>query len=356
MKNRKLLKYHSYFGLISGVFLLILGISGAILVFNENIDESLFKEYNTINTAHVLNLDEAVRIVQQRHPKWDTRIVHFKEGETIRFNLRRLHARRDLFIHPETGAVIADIDANSQFTKWLIVLHYSLHGGSFGRVFLLIIGVLFLMSLLSGIVVYRKVIGKTLLFRVKLKRKNRRAFYSVLHRYIGVWGLFFNLVLVITGIVLSYGVAKGGLQKAAEPNTPKINISIEKSLNQLAKKYPDFEPTYIRLPKKPGAAITVNGIFKDDAFYLSEFYNKAQIDSHTGRFISMEKVREAPLLTKLNSVVSPLHYGQYGGLWVKLLYCIVGLSGPFLSVSGFIVWKKRKKSKRSFSKLTKTAS
>lgn len=341
MNNIRLLKYHSWLGLVAGAFLLVAGVSGSILAFNEDLDRALFKKYETGAASGALHIDKAIRTVQHAFPAWETRLIHFRKGETLLFNLRRPAARRYVFVHPQTGVILADIDANKQLTKWLLKLHYSLHAGIAGRIVVFAVGILFFLSLVTGLVLYRRVIFKTLLFRVKVRRKHKRNLYSALHRYVGVWALFFNLVLVLTGSVLAYGVVKAGLQPPVVPDPPAVSTSVERSLRLIAEKYPDFSPTYIRLPKQKSAGITVNGKFKDDPFYLSEFYNKIQVDHETGNIAAVIRIRDASFGTKLNSMVAPLHYGQFGGIWSKLLYCFIGLSGPFLSVTGFVIWRKR---------------
>lgn len=346
MNNRTLLKYHSYLGLIAGVFLIIIGLTGAVLAFNEDIDEAIFKPYQVEGYPNSLALDKAIETVQNHFPEWEARIVHFKKGESILFNLRLPDARRFVFVHPETGQVIAHIDANTTITKWILKLHYSFYAGVVGRIWVLIVGILFFLSLITGVILYRKVIIKTLLFQVKIKRGHTRNFYSAWHRYVGVWALLLNLVLVITGVFLAYKVAKGGLETPKMPEFVKLNLSVEESLNKIKSAYPGFTPTYIRLPKQASSAITVNGVFNTDPFYYSQYFNKFLIDNKTGEIKSVTKVSEAGLLTRLDSMISPLHFGQYGGLVIKLLYCFVGLSGPFLSITGFVIWyKKRNKSK-----------
>ncbi len=43
---------------------------------------------------------------------------------------------------------------------------------------------------------------------------------------------------------------------------------------------------------------------------------------------------------------TPLHYGTFGGLPVKILWCIGGLAPGILSITGFLMWYKRKFPKR----------
>jgi len=64
MKNRVLLKYHSYFGIIAGTFLFVMGITGSVLVFTEDIDHLLFSKYDVENNTTDLQLDNATAVVQ----------------------------------------------------------------------------------------------------------------------------------------------------------------------------------------------------------------------------------------------------------------------------------------------------
>ena len=41
MKNKTIFKYHSWLGLITGLYLIIMGISGAILIFHDSIDQTV---------------------------------------------------------------------------------------------------------------------------------------------------------------------------------------------------------------------------------------------------------------------------------------------------------------------------
>lgn len=343
MKNRTLLKYHSYLGIIAGIFLFALGITGSVLVFTHDIDRFINDQYVVETNTNELQLDRAIKEVQNIFPDWSTRIVNFKRGKTMLIDLRQLEDRKYVFIDPVSGNITHVINANNQFTNWLLKFHYSLHSGIIGRILILFAGSAFLLSLITGIILYRKVIIKILLFRIKIKSKKKRNYYSALHRYVGVWALLLNLILVITGLFLSYKVVTSGIQKAVKPSPPSITISVEKALKKVEAYYPNFTPTYIRLPSSESGNIMFNGIFKGDAFYLSEYYNRISLNYHTGEIISVNKISEADFTTKLYSSILPLHFGQYGGWIIKILYCLVGLSGPFLSISGYFIWLKRKK-------------
>lgn len=346
MKNRSILKYHSIAGLIAGLFLFLMGISGAILVFQHDIEDFQWSEYVQLDDYSGLQLDRGIATVQEQYPSWDTRLMHFEENEALIFNLRKPTQRLFIFVHPSTGEIIKEVNELTTFTRWLLKFHYSFHAGPVGRILVFIIGLIFLFSLLTGIYLYRKNLVKTLLFKTPVLKKSKRTFYSSLHRIIGTWALLLNLVLVITGIFLAWTVAASGLNPPAAPNTPVISASVESLLTEIEKEYPDFTPTYIRLPLKPEAQLTVYGLFDDDAFFYSEFYNGIRASYESGEIESVTRVQEADLKTQLSSTLIPLHFGQYGGIWTKLLYCLTGLSGPFLSITGFLIWRKGKPSKK----------
>lgn len=329
---------------------MLMGISGAILVFQHDIEDYQWKEYLHVENYRGLNIDRGISTIQKEYPEWDTRLIHFEENEALVFNLRRPQERLFIFVHPTSGEIIKEIDELTTFTRWLLKFHYSFQAGAVGRILVLIIGVVFLFSLLTGIYLYRKNLIKTLSFQTPVLRKSRRTFYSSLHRIIGTWALLLNLVLVVTGIFLAWTVAAAGLSSPATPQTPLISAPVDELLENIRNEYPDFKAMYVRLPLTSEGFITVYGLFKDDPFYYSEFYNKITADHQSGEIKGVTRVQEASLQTKFSSTLLPLHFGQYGGIWTKILYCLTGLSGPFLSITGFLIWTQGKRVKKGHRK------
>ena len=346
MKNRSILKIHAYTGLIAGLFLLLMGLSGTILVFHHDIEHYSWETYRELDHATTFNIDKGIRSIRQQYPGWDTRLMHFEKDEALIFNLRRPTQRLFVFVHPETGEVIKELNELTTFTRWLLRFHYALQAGVPGRIIVFIIGLLFLLSLLSGCYVYRKSFFKTLFFRVPINRKNLRTHFSSLHRLVGVWSLVFNLLLVITGLFLSWTVVTASLKDPVWPGTPPVKTPVGNLLKNIETAAPDFTPTYIRFPATAGGSVVVYGIYEDDPFYYSEFGNYFAADPQTGKISSVVKIVEADLATKLSNTLIPLHFGNYGGIWTQVIYALVGLSGPFLSVSGFIIWYRGNKKKK----------
>jgi uncharacterized iron-regulated membrane protein len=53
-------------------------------------------------------------------------------------------------------------------------------------------------------------------------------------------------------------------------------------------------------------------------------------------------MKDMPAGERLKKMAGPLHFGNYGGLPLKIVYCLLGFTPAFLSISGFILWRKRR--------------
>ncbi|MGI0107764.1 PepSY domain-containing protein [Salinimicrobium sp. WS361] len=60
MNNRKVLKYHSYAGLVAGFVLVLMRLSGAILVFQHDIDDYRWQEYIEVDNFSGLHIDRGI--------------------------------------------------------------------------------------------------------------------------------------------------------------------------------------------------------------------------------------------------------------------------------------------------------
>jgi uncharacterized iron-regulated membrane protein len=342
--GKNVYKIHQWSGLIAGIFIFVMGLSGAVLVFHEELEALEHRSRWQVNNQAPVRIDPAYQNLTRRYPHWEVRLQRFSTDptQTLIFSLRRPDQRLMVFAHPANGRLLAVRDGQKTITFWLLHLHYAFHAGLAGQILVLGTGVLFLLSLLTGVIIYRKAIGQMLLFRAPFKRKNRRAWASSLHRFVGVWALVLNLLMVASGLVISYGIVSNGL-KAAGPApapalSPPLGFSIDEALKTLRLHYPDFEPTYMRFPKTDDQPLTVNGNVAEQAFYYSQYYNAATFDRTTGQFQAM-KLNTDPV----DSLVHAVHFVEFGNWLVKVLFCFGGLSAPLLSITGFLLWQWKKK-------------
>lgn len=354
MNKRSLLAVHKWLGLIAGVFILIMGLTGSILVFDDEIEHFIQRDviYQPDSDKPV-SLDNAYSSIIRKHSNWDVRftVIPRKADRAVEAEIRRPDDRRYLYLHPVTGDILRDLDSESTFSYWMLKLHYQLHSGFTGEVILLFAGLMFIGSLITGFWFYRKAIKRVLTFRIRPRFRDLRTASSELHRSVGVWALVFNLITAVTGVVILLIIVQTHIQSGGKPAPlpapPSVEASLDRIIASARQSHPGFDPTYIRMPSQPDRRITLYGHHESDLPIHYEFSNYVQYDPHTGTESNAFFIREQPVAAHLLSFTYPLHFGDWGGIIVKILYCLFGLAPAMLSITGFIIWRQRERKKRS---------
>lgn len=327
--------------------LLFASITGSLLVFSEEIDEALHHETWHITPGTERKplfelLQSASKSLRGGTPYlFFSRLPQTPEEPTI---IRAEYApdyKLYIFLNPYTGEVIHQHTNTGYFSGFLIYLHFSLLSGKTGARIMLITSILLFVSLLTGIWVYRKSIAKVLSFRLKPEWQSRTRRWRNLHRIIGVWALLFNTLIAFTGFMMQLKVLDNRKTTGPFPEvgTP-IPIDYESLLVKSAAQIPGFEVMGIRPPKKAGDPIRVLGHAHEPAIW-GRYSSSVQFDLN-GLVKKTVNFTNAPWGDKFNAAMAPLHYGNYGGIPLKILYTLLGLTPGILSISGFLIWYRRK--------------
>lgn len=339
---------HHWCGLIAGVLLLVISLTGSILVFDDDIDNAVFAAHRrAVPAALRVSFDASLAQVRQAYPGLEIRIPELPApGDNILYELRQGQERTWLFVHPESGRIASVIDrADLRVTNVLLNIHYNLLSGTVGKIVVLCTGITFLILLVTGCMLYRRSFLKVLLFRQKISWSNRRILFSSLHRVLGVWGLLFNLLMSLSGIWLGYLVVESAL-KSKKPAAPAqaVSFSVDAALQRTQQQYPEFDVTYIRFPVAGGVQFL--GRLKSDPAYYGRFYSGISLDT-AGAVSKAQFMKDRPWYDRSLRILQPLHFGDYAGLPVKILYSLGGILPALLSISGFVIWRGKKKKKKS---------
>lgn len=352
VKSGKIIfSWHHWCGLIVGIFLLIMSISGAILVFTQEIEKAYERPWSAVrNPNGVYSYDASFFKVQEQYPGWEIRLTE-EPGldEAVIYDLRKDGKIKKAFTHPNTGEILhVSKGVQGQLHRQLLTLHHTLFAGTTGKLIVFFVGILFFTSLVTGIYVYRKSLIKVLLFKIAINRKNQQTLYSSLHRTIGVWSILFNLLIVITGLFISGNIALAALSKATAKTeaTGRVSFSIDKMKSDIEKQYPDFTIHFIRVAANSNV-VQLMGKFKSDPFYYGKYNNRFNYDGTSGKLLKSEKLKDQSSWKKWQGIIHPLHFGNYGGLLLKIFYSLFGLMPGLLSISGFVIWRKRKRYRNS---------
>ncbi|WP_046246475.1 PepSY-associated TM helix domain-containing protein [Hymenobacter terrenus] len=348
--NRRLFALHSWLGLLAGSFILIFFFTGALMVFREELNELSRPELFRVEAPAgqpPLSYDALYRAARRQEPAalfFSFRHLPQTPTETLEIRIYEAGEYGRLFVHPYTGQVLGK--AFNSFTDALIILHYSFYLKHVGEALAGIFAICLLGSTFTGAVVYRQHLLKVVLFRQRLSWRSGRATASGLHRVLGVWALLFQLLLASSGLWLSWDAfdLKKILSSDEKPAAafPLVAANLDELLRVAGQQVPGLRPTRINFPRKPEAPVAILGTSPQDAWLWGTSVNKAEFTNVAGpaQLKKLTRQQDLTMPEKLDLALRTLHFGQYGGLGIKVLYSLLALSSAIITITGFILWVK----------------
>ena len=352
MKKSSIFYIHSVAGLVSGLFILLMSISGAALVFHDNIDsfqqpEFSVKDYNNISP------DSAYNDVRQRFPNLQISSCQLPSNKesTFIFSVydpayEKGKKPMQLFIHPQTGGYLGtrggSEDIRHNFMGWLSKFHNSFHLGKTGEWLLGFFAVVFVLSLITGLILFRKNIWSVLLFKKGVYNKGN------LHQLIAVYALLFNLMIGVTGFWMQRYVFKKDFYKEYS-YTPVVKPSaalpfiFDSAYANIKKQYPDFTASVIYFAQSNAGKTAVYGSRSSNAYVHSKKFADAIFLDSSGNIAKTRLVNEISSADRYDIINSQLHMGRFGGTGIRIIYFVFGLTGALLSITGFLLWLRRKR-------------
>ena len=351
MSGRKVFKIHSILGLVTGVLILVISISGSILVFSEEIDHALNTEIVHVQPGtSKASLDT---IFTKASGDFPGSFIRFRklpqtEDQAIELSLERKGEWTFAYYDPYTGKLLGSRNAKTYLMGWMLLLHYSLLGGIVGELLVGILSVTLLLSIATGIYVYRKHFIMVMLFQIPFSFANWRKASSSLHRFVGVWSLIFNIIFAVTGFWMMHFVfiPSTYTEKTEQIQQAKnfsFTISLDSAVKNSSERFPGFIPAAILLPETKDDAVRIYGKVKGQSSLFDEYSNFIELDQSNLKELKRLNIAEKGILEKWDAIDYTLHSGHWGNLFIKVIYCIAGLSPGLLSLTGFLLWYRRKK-------------
>ncbi len=351
MKKRFVFYVHSIAGLVAGLFILLLSFSGAALLFHNELD-AIQHPAIVASPQKLASIDLFYQTVKDKYPS--AQISHCAlngKSKPVSFfvydsSYKKGTAAMELFLHPQTAQILGARGGSKDFGNnamgWLSKFHNSFHLGNKGEWLLGVFALVFLLSILTGIIQYRKNILPVLLFKKEVY--NRKS----LHQLIGVYALFFNLMIAITGFWMQRYVFKkefyavDNYQPVLITSKPR-EYSFDSVFTALKNQHPTFTAYVIYFAQSNKGKTALYGSRSDNDFIHSKKMADVIFLDSTGSVAKTRFIKDIDAADRYDIINSQLHMGKFGGWGIKLLYFIFGLSGGLLSITGFLMWLKRKK-------------
>ncbi len=352
MKRSFIFYVHSIAGLLSGLFILLMSLSGAALVFHDELDQRPeVKPWPLKN----LPVDSCYQLVQKHYPHAQVSNCTLAENNTapVSFIIYDSSYKggtkaMEVFLHPQTGEVLqtrgGSDDVKHNFMNWLSKFHNSFHLDKKGEWLLGFFALVFLLSIITGLILFRKSISAVLLFKKAVYRRGN------FHQLVGVYALLFNLMIAVTGFWMQRYVFKKDFyvsydyKPVLKPSTA-LPFSFDSAYKAIQARHPGFTASVIYFAQSKKGKTAVYGSRSSNSFIHSKKFADAIMLDSSGAIASTRFVTEISFDDRYDIINSQLHMGRYGGVGVKIVYFLFGLAGGLLSITGFLLWLKRRKNR-----------
>ena len=369
---------HLWLGLISGLVVFIISITGCIYVFEEELRDLIYIDREVISVPErvvkkplsVLLL-AAQKSAGEKHPVQN---IEIPVADNQTYTFRPVQIRNDkahtyfgeivyhhkLYIDPYTGAVVKDENSKYEFFTLVLRLHRNLLlKKTTGSMIVGISVLIFVVMLITGIVLWwpknKAAIKQRFSFVWKSRTKWKRKNYD-LHSVLGFYSAFILLIIALTGLTWAFDWfdnsvqwianrgAKTEKQKPLHSHSTRraAALPIDKILFDLVARNPEAYTFSINLPDKPEGVINASARSGVHVRYTTRRY---QFDQFTGALLKTSDFDQKNPGEKMKALNYDIHVGAILGLPGKILAFLAALVSASLPVTGFYIWYGRRRKK-----------
>ena len=352
--RRVMLWIHGWIGITLGAWLAIVGLSGSVLVWRAEVQPQLQARQMTVPArATQVPLQTVFRAVETAYPGQRVARIFLPRAPRRTIEVDLSGPKRSVFVDPYSGAIVAQSGQTRSFYDWADELHVRLLAGDVGHFLVGIGGFALLTMALGGLCLWWPQRAGWRQALVPKLATNWRGRNSELHRAFGFFACLLLMLCSVTGIALVWKDQTSRALALVLPNRRDAKVSRAQvgpwlPLDDLAARalaaLPGGEISRITWPKKKGASLVMRVRMPGE---LNPAGNSAvSLDPTSGRVLKREDGREADALARAMNLRYPLHTGLWGGVAVKILYSLLGLSLPAFYVSGLMLWAFKFQKKR----------
>lgn len=370
---------HLWLGLVSGLVVFIVSITGCLYAFQQEIKDAL-EPWRFVEAREEPFAPPSVLLkTASSHMAGEkpTGLTYSnKEGAAAigyRFQQDGKSGFAVIFLDPYTGEFLKkqqNIGAGSfDFFRFIINGHRALWMPyKIGRPIVGVCTLIFLVLLITGLVMWwpknwkQSNIDKS--FKIKWRGGFKRVNYD-LHNVLGFYSLVLALIIAVTGLVWSfewfadglYFTTSGGHARSAheDPHStistshdvPDSIAALDGAWYKMMRQEPNVQGIFMSPSfRQADDAIEIiayqdHGSWYDRHVYFFDRYSLAQLPSHEGSFAN------AGFADQVSMLNYDIHIGAVWGLTGKILAFFVSLVCASLPITGLLVWLNKKKKKKT---------
>jgi uncharacterized iron-regulated membrane protein len=357
-------RLHTWVGLIAGMVLFVAFYAGVITLFQREVTQwqkpDLRLQATVTPDEYQTWLDRFIALHPQAKNEFWMLLPSDKEPQ-LRFmwmetgNGKGKHGGRKMATQADLDVGEVEKQNGSKLARLINEIHFSLAmPGMTGRTFLGVISLLYGLALVTGIVIHLPKLTKD--FWLLRQQQGARRHWLDLHNLIGVISLPFHLIFAWTGAIwglsaLLYGLFNSAIFDqqlyGATGQTFMPMSSIQRTgITQASL------PAHVLLQKMPNSSeLTLRSLhFKNYGDSAAQVEIVAQqekqmsqskwavLNATTGEVLRDETGDSESLNHGMMMGLYSLHFGDFGGIAMRLIYAVLGIGGCFLFYSGNQLW------------------
>ncbi|KMO22251.1 PepSY-associated TM helix domain-containing protein [Methylobacterium platani] len=352
---------HTWSSLISTLFMLLLCLTGLPLIFHHEIDGWL-----GIGDAPAALAGQAPDLAPAPADRIAGNALRDHPGQVIQYIGWDQHEPDTVFVilnaaadAPPNDAAVTLYDATrgtrlgpsgSAFMQVMLRLHVDMYAGLPGKLFLGAMGLLLVAAIVSGVVLYWP-FTRRLAFGTLRPGRSRRVAWLDLHNLLGIVTVAWLAVVGLTGAINTLSEPMIGMWKAetlgrmiaASPAGPPAErpASLDTIVAHAKAAAPGMVPGFIAFPGTPFATPRHFGVFlRGTAPLTARLLQPVLLDAGTGAVADTQRL---PWYLTALLVSQPLHFGDYGGMPMKVLWALLDLVAIAVLGSGLYLWWARRR-------------
>jgi sulfite reductase (NADPH) flavoprotein alpha-component len=360
---------HWLVGITAGIVLAIVGTTGSILSFEDEIQEWMNRDVRRVEAPGATPLTPSALLARLQEQQPAARISSMQLSDDPEASIRvNLGGQSTRYANPYTGELLAgEANRGREFFRNTRSLHRYLVAGTFGNrdIGKHIVGASTLLCAaltLTGLYLrWPRRAGNWrtwLTFDLSLKG---RPFLWHLHAIVGTWVLAIFLVMSLTGPYWSYNWYRNGLyalsgverpperrnegarNNAERPRQvmPPVNLDAAWSSFGTATAAQGFSTATLNLPQETGRPVEIRYVDKDPAH--SRAHNTLALDATTGATQRHERYDDKPAGGRFMSSMLAWHSGSVFGVAGKVLFMLATLCMPLFAITGWMMYLQRRR-------------
>jgi len=397
-RHRLLWRWHFYAGLFVMPLLLVLAITGTLYCFQPQIEPLLYRDRMIVDARAEPRLSQQVLLAkasaaEPRDAVPSTAVITTDPRRSVEFVFRlQSGSSESVYLNPYTGEVLGRLSVENRLMKQIRNLHRGLMLGKTGEILMELAGCWTLVMVGTGIALWwPKARQKGGRFVPRLSSSNGRAWWRELHAVGGAWLALGALFFVLSGLPWSstWGKQFKALATSAQLGYPqgawgRAHVhSAKPAMDTADPSMAGMKMDDLPLPQTPWAVgatrvphstadakdptipldkvvalaaqagvrdgydialpTTAEGVYTVSYFPADPQAERTlHIDRYSGQILSDIAYRDYGRVAQWISYGTSLHMGRYFGVANQILASLISLGLAAMSISGFVMWRKRK--------------